>query len=340
MDQSPGVAIIGVGTRWSRQLAAVVQRSNILNLISCYARTPDHRDTFAAEFGCRSTSTLEEALETKGVEGVLITAPAHVHPEITYACAARGLHVFVEKPMALTLQEALQMKAECVKAGVVLMVNLEMRRLGSSKAMKSVIESGRLGKVVAGSAAFTLPGVISPDNWRGNRQTNRGGALMQLGIHHIDTLRYLFGEISSVRGFFAHTSAPVDIDDVAFAQLTFSNGAQVVVLSTYVSPKVYELRFYGDVANLECTVDMQVWPDARQVDERTQLSVQSASGREAVRVEPQDCLADQIDEFARCMRGETKPETGADEGIAALTVVEAALRSFTQGAPVDPRSIF
>jgi predicted dehydrogenase len=84
---------------------------------------------------------------------------------------------------------------------------------------------------------------------------------------------------------------------------------------------------------------MRVWPDANQVDARTQLTVQDREAIEPVSLKPQDVLALQADEFARAVRGLTRPETSAAEGIAALAVVEAALRSFESGEPVDPRRL-
>ena len=69
--------------------------------------------------------------------------------------------------------------------------------------MKQVIESGRLGKIAAVTTIQTLPGNFQTDNWRCHPETNPGGALMQLGIHMVETLMYLFGPITGVQGFFA-----------------------------------------------------------------------------------------------------------------------------------------
>jgi predicted dehydrogenase len=333
-----GIAMLGLG-RWSRHLARAVARVESLKLATCFTRTAEVRRQFALEFECEAAASLEAALTHPGVDAAIIAAPSQAHLELTQACAERGLHVFVEKPMANSLAQARQMTAACQKAGLVLMVGHEMRRLGSSRAMKKALEAGRLGRVVNATAVLTLTGTFQPDNWRCHRDSNPGAALMQLGIHQIETLQYLLGPVTAVQGYFAHLSATADVDDTASAQLTFANGAMGSVVASYVSPSAYELHFYGDAANMNCVVDMRVWPDALQADPRTQLNLQTNQSLEPLAITAQDVLALQLDEFARSIRGLAQPETGAQEGLAALAVVEAAMLSFERGRPVDPHSL-
>jgi predicted dehydrogenase len=331
--------MIGLGKKWSRQLAAAIGRIDTIHVVTCYARTPETRQSFASEYSCQDAPTLEAALTAPDVEAAIIAAPAHVHAEITHACVEQGIHVFVEKPMALTIEEARGMAEACDKAGLTLMVGHEMRRLGSSRAMKHIIDEGRLGRIVAATASLTLAGTFQPDNWRCRRDTNRGGALMQLGIHQIETLTYLLGPVVNVQGFFANSISPNGVDDVGIAHLTFENGMLATVSATYVSPKAYAMHIYGTHANLDCVADMRIWPDALQVDAATVLKLEAPDGREDIGIEPQDCVALQLDEFARSVRGDVKPETGAAEGVAAVAIVEAALRSFESGLSVDPRTL-
>ena len=169
-----------------------------------------------------------------------------------------GIHVFVEKAMANTYSEGLQMAAEIEKHGLVLMVGHEMRRLGSTRAIKRILEEGRLGKVAMATGVMSLAGTFVPDNWRCHRETNHGGALMQLGIHPIENLIYLLGPVIEVRGYFAHVIAAADVDDVGVATLSFENRAVATVTSNYITPTAYELHLYGDQANLNCIVDMRV----------------------------------------------------------------------------------
>lgn len=336
MEKRVGTAMIGLG-RWSRQLAAAIRRTDSLDLITCFSRAPENRQAFAADFGCRAARTLEEALTTPVVEAAIVSSPSYNHLEIARAAVENGLHVFVEKAMANTYAEGVQMASEVEAHGLVLMIGHEMRRLGSTRAMKRILEEGRLGKVVLSTGSMTLAGTFAPDNWRCHPETNHGGALMQLGIHPIENLIYLLGPVAEVQGYFAHVAAPADVDDIGVASLRFENGAVATVSSSYVSPTAYELHLYGDQANLHCVADMRVWPDALKVDLNTSLTFQTRAVCDPVAIAPQDPLREELDEFSRCVRGEAQPETGAREGLAAMAVVEAALQSFSAGRPVDPR---
>jgi predicted dehydrogenase len=333
-----GVTIIGLG-KWSRQLAKAVIRTPSLSIVTCFSRSPEGCQAFAAEFGCDAAPSLEAALTARGVEAAIIAAPGHTHCELTLACARCSVHVFVEKPMAISIEQGIEMARACEHAHVTLMVGHEFRRFGTSRAMKRVLEEGRLGGIVMAVGSFSFPGNFHPDNYRSRRATNRGGALMQLGIHHVETLRYLLGPVVSVRGLLAHVRAPADIDDVGIAELTFENGMIATVNSTFFSPTGAELHIYGEKAHMDCMYDMLAWPDALKVDPTSRLTIQTRETREAIPFEPQDVLALQLDEFARCVRGQAQPEIGAEEGLAALAVAEAALRSSGSGASIDPRSL-
>jgi predicted dehydrogenase len=118
------------------------------------------------------------------------------------------------------------------------------------------------------------------------------GPLMQLGVHHADTLQYLLGPVVRVRGAFARLVTSAEVDDVAVGALEFAAGAQGTLTSSYVSPRTYSLRLYGTAAVLDYQTEMA----------------------------------------ARCVRGTARPETGAAEALAALRVVLAAVRSHELGA--------
>ena len=157
---------------------------------------------------------------------------------------------------------------------------------------------------------------------------------MQLGIHHADTLQYWLGPVARVRGVFAHLATSAEIDDVGIAQLEFANGALGTLTSSYVSPKTYYLRLYGTEGVLDYQTEMNIWPNADQMDPATKLTIRTKTSIEQLEFEPCDMLVDELDEFARCVQGKTQPETGAREGLRALEVILSAIRSYETGAPV------
>jgi predicted dehydrogenase len=316
-----GVAVLGAGM-WAPRLAAAAQRVG-LDVVTCHCRDERRRREFAERFGCEPAPSVEEAIGHPDVEGVLIATPNDVHLEHTLASAALGRHVFVEKPIADTLEAGERMREACLDAGVVLMVGHAFRRLGAARRAKDLIDDGALGRVVLAEANMSLAGTFKPDAWRARRSRNRGGPLMQLGIHHVDTLAYWLGPVRHATGRFAHLHADADIDDVGVVQLEFESGALGTVAGSYVSPKTLSLRLLGSEAVLDYRTDFSVWPDAQALDGATTLTL----GGERVDFEERDMLAEEVGEFGRSIRGETGVETGAAEGLAALGVILQALDS-------------
>jgi predicted dehydrogenase len=129
--------------------------------------------------------------------------------------------------------------------------------------------------------------------------------------------------VQRASGRFAHVHTAAEIDDVGVVTLEFESGALASLTGSYVSPKTLSLRLLGTEAILDYRTDFSVWPDARALDGVTTLTL----GGGPVEFEERDMLAEELAEFGRCIRGEAEPETGADEGIAALGAVLQALES-------------
>lgn len=330
MNNTIGVALIGTGI-FGKRLTAAIRRTPSLRLVTCYSRNADKREAFAAEFDCQAASSFEAAIEQPEVQGVLLVTPNHVHAEQAIACAQRGKHVFVEKPIADTLADGRAIQEACATAGVILLVGHCFRRLGAARKVKQLLTEGVLGKVVLAEANFSLPATLTPDKWRYYRATCAGGPLIQLGVHHADTLQYWLGPVKRVQGSFARLATPAEIDDLGLALLEFESGARGSLSSSYVSPKTFYLRLYGTEANLAYETDMSIWPHAEQMDTATSLTLQTKSGREPVDFRPNDMFVEELAEFARCIRGEAAPETGPSEGLAALQVIRGALASHESG---------
>ncbi|MEA2444382.1 MAG: hypothetical protein QOJ12_1674 [Thermoleophilales bacterium] len=314
-----GVAIIGTGM-WAPRIAAAAARAE-LEVVTCFSRDEGRRREFAEKVGCSAAASFEAAIEHPDVQGVLLITPNQVHEQQTLACAERGRHVFVEKPIADSIAAGERMSEVCESAGVTLMVGHAFRRLGASRRAKELVDEGALGRVVLAEANFSLPGKFPPHVWRAHRESNPGGPIMQLGIHSIDTLAYLLGPIAGAAGRFAHVHTDADIDDVGVVTLEFESGALASVTGSFVSPKTLSLRLLGTEAVLDIRTDMSVWPDAEALDGVTTMTLAG----ESVEFDDHDMLAEEMVEFGRCIAGEAEPETGAAEGMVALGAVLEAL---------------
>lgn len=330
-----GIGLVGLGM-WGRRIAVAATRTQGVRLASCFARNEDARRETAADVDCRPAESIEALLDDPGVEGVLVATPNHAHREIALAAAERGKHVFVEKPMADSIEAAEEMRDACTRAGVVLFVGHCFRRLGAARASAALVRDNALGKVVLAEANFSLPGTFPPGSWRSRRATLAGGSMTQLGIHHADTLQAWLGPAVAVRGSLAHLAAPAEIDDVAAAVLEHASGARSVIGASYVSP-----RPIGSA----CTEPRPTsstgptCPSGRRrsgwTRRRPFCLIAAIGGR--VPFDGRDMLVDELEEFGGCVREGTAPETGATEGMAALRVILGVVASAEDGrtAQVD-----
>jgi UDP-N-acetyl-2-amino-2-deoxyglucuronate dehydrogenase len=316
-----GIAVVGTGM-WAPRLAEAADRAG-LDVVACFSRDEAKRRDFAERFDCLPAASFEEAVEADGVEGVVLVTPNDVHEEQALACAERGRHVFVEKPIADSVEAGERMRQACAAAGVTLMVGHAFRRLGAARRVKELLDEGALGRVVLAEANMSLPGSFKPEAWRAHRSRNPGGPIMQLGIHHVDTLSFWLGPVRRSAGRFAHIHTEANIDDVGVVTLEFESGALGSLTGSYVSPKTLSLRLLGTDAVLDYRTDFSVWPDAQALDRVTTLTLNG----EPVGFDERDMLAEELAEFGRCICGAAGPETGADEGIAALAAVLSALRT-------------
>jgi predicted dehydrogenase len=233
-----------------------------------------------------------------------------------------GVAVIGAGMWAPRLVAAARIRDACVAAGVVLSVGHGFRRLGAARRVGELVASGRLGRVVLAEATFSLPGKLGPQAWRAHRSRNPGGPLMQLGIHHVDTLLGWLGPVRRTTAVVAHVHTDADIDDVGVATFEFASGALGVLTGSYVSPHTFSVRLQGTEAVLEYRADLgAVWPDAERVDEVSTVLVDG----EEIAFEPRDMLAEELREWALAARGEAVVETGASEGIAALRVILKAV---------------
>ncbi len=158
----------------------------------------------AEQFGWQGYETDWKKLVARSDIGLIdVSTPGDSHAAIAIAAAENGKHVFCEKPLANTLAEARLMLAAVRKNNVVGMVNFNYRRVPAIQLAKSLIESGRLGKIYHWRAVYLQDWIMDPNFplvWRLQKDIAGAGTLGDLGAHIIDLARMLVGEITEVTG--------------------------------------------------------------------------------------------------------------------------------------------
>lgn len=334
MGKEFGLGIIGLGP-WSSVLAEAIGRSGGLRLRACFGRSRERGRAFAERFGCETAPTFEALVGHPGVRGVVIASPNHLHAPHAIQAARAGRHVFVEKPLAVTVKEAEATLAACRLAGVALAVGHEFRRLGSHRAVRRVLERGSLGTLLAIEVYLDMARGLSlpPEDWRADPECLPAGPLSQFGTHLADTLAYLGGPIAEVAALTSRRASPVLADDVATACLRFASGALGILRTSFVAGPSYGLRVWGTRGAVECAPDMSLWPRAHELDARTTLRLTTPAGTAPMRSGGADPVLEELEDFAAAAAGRP-PEVSGAEGLAALRVVWAAIQSARTGRRV------
>jgi len=320
------VASIGMGW-WSDVLADAIKRSGKLEIAACYSRSKEKREKFAAKYGCKAAASYEEILGDKSIEAIINTTPNSVHLDTTLAAAAARKHVFLDKPIANTVADARFITEACRQAGVVLALGYQRRRESHFRFMRSEIEKGSFGRLVNAEANISRDrlGKIDLNSWRYTAEGMPGGVMLQIGIHYTDVLEYLMGPVQAVSGRFVRLVLPGDNPDVASLVLEHESGALSTLNASYASAsEYYLLNLYGKEATALF--------DSHQ---GLRLVKRGSDRVEKIATRTSDPIVEELEEFARAVRGECEPEMDGERSTRSLAVILAGIRSAKEGRRVE-----
>jgi predicted dehydrogenase len=236
-ERTVSLALVGCGT-FAEDVVAVLRQLPEAHIVAVCDVNPNAAEAFGTRLGVPCFTELEHLLACSAAEAVVIMTPHSTHHELAVASAQAGRHVFCEKAMATSVAECHAIIAAADAHGVKLMVGHKRRLRPAFATMGQVLRSGILGK----AQVLTVTGYHDREmhGWWATRSAV-GGLLFWAGVHDVDTLRFLCGEVDSVyavAGPKTHTNS--DYADSVSAILQFRSGA---VGSLQVSP-YYPLRQY------------------------------------------------------------------------------------------------
>jgi predicted dehydrogenase len=199
------------------------------------------RETFSNQFGVKTYHDYKALLADAEVDLVYIFLPHCDCAEAAIACAERGIHVVVEKPVAHTAADAAAIAAACAKNNVLFSTPYLWRYHPVIRQMKKAIDSGVLGRIVGCEGRCAAGGlhryIEGNSEWMLDPAKSGGGPMYNLGVHWIDLYRWLLGsEISEVIGRNVKVNPAYKIEDNSFAIATFENGATLALDISYTVP--------------------------------------------------------------------------------------------------------
>ena len=334
------LGIIGGGSI-SETHARAARAIDGVEIAAFYGDNYEKTAQLSQRYGGAIYRDFESFLNHRPMELVIIGSPSALHAEQGIAAARRGLHVLTEKPIDVTTVQADALINECERAQVKLGVCFQDRVAPDIARLKQLIDAGRIGAPILCSGYvkwYRPPDYYADSRWRGTRALDGGGALMNQGVHTIDLLLWLMGNVERVYAKTLTALHEIEVEDTVVATLEFRNGAVgTIEAGTSIYPG-YKRRI--EVTGSEGTIVMEhdriVAADLR-ISDPTLVSQgegnTNASASSPIVSDPSG-HSRLIEDFLRAIQTGRPPICDGREGRRSVELIEAIYESSRKGLPV------
>lgn len=250
MSRKIRTAIIGCG-KVGHFHAKAFQQLERSELVACWNHRLPRAQAFAEQYGIRPYDDLEKMVRECGVEAAAICTPHPNHVETAVRLAQLGVHIAIEKPLAVSLRDCDAIIAAANAAGVVGTTICQRRFYRPSLRVKEAIDAGKIGKPILGSVnmlGWRDMDYYRSDPWRGTWKGEGGGVLVNQAPHQFDLLLWYMGEVESLFGMWDTLNHPqLEVDDTAVAAIRFRSGALgTLCVSNAQNPALFgNVRVHG-----------------------------------------------------------------------------------------------
>lgn len=316
-----------------------MRASGMFDLVACCDRDEAKLREVCELEEAGAAPSYEAMLDTPGLEAVVISTGVDSHAPFALEAMRRGLHVFVEKPLCSSVEEARELLQVAGETGCIFgSGHNNISRYAVAALVREWMESGKLGTVAAFEQNSSHSGglEIRPGDWRGIREKNPGGMLMQCGVHALHMLQELFGPVESLSAMMRDDVNPAtETADVANVLVRMKGGILGTLNCYHVTAYVHEFRIFGTRGNLYVdTQDRRVWFQPRlrnQLEERVEIPVPESR--------PEDLFAN-LTSWAGAIRGAGKPDPDLEAAVRAVVPVFAAQVAATESREVKIEEVW
>jgi len=269
-------ALVGCG-RISKRHSELLGENQIAGaqLVAVCDKIVSKAQVIADKYSIPVYSCLHDMMKAEKIDVVVVLTESGLHAQHTIELAPYGAHVVVEKPMALTLDDADAMIEACDKHGVKLFVVKQNRFNVPIVQLRKALDQGRFGKLIMGTVRVRWcrpQAYYDQDSWRGTWAYD-GGVLTNQASHHVDLLEWMMGDVESVFAKSKHALADIEAEDTAVVILKFRNGALgVIEATTAIRPKDLEgsISILGETGSVEvggfAVNEMKTWNFSATLD--------------------------------------------------------------------------
>ncbi len=338
-DVTLRLGIIGAGNI-SRTHVLAARELEGAEVVAYWGRDYTKAASMAREFGGVPFRELDGLLSHRPIDAVIIGTPSGTHADQAMLAAQRGLHVLVEKPLDVDVARIDSLLAECDRARVTLAVVFQDRTAPDLVWLKHVVDERCLGAPLLVSAQvkwYRPPEYYASSTWRGRWALDGGGALMNQGIHTVDLLLWLVGDVARVSAITRTNLHAIEVEDTAVACLEFASGAVGTLEVTTAAYPGFPRRIAltgsdgtimieGDrVASVDLRAPMALPPSEGSTNASASSPVVSdVRGHRRV-----------IADFVDAVRQSRPPLCDGRDGRRSVALVDAAYRSARERRPVS-----
>ncbi len=323
-------ALIGASTI-ARQYMVGAIRAQQGEIVSVLSGSAERAQAFADEHQIpQSVADLDALLANPQVDAVYISTTNEKHLPQALAAIKAGKHVLCEKPLALTLEDAAAMVCAAEGAGLVFATNHHLRCSGSHRAVRALIASGRIGRVLSlrlHHAVFLPPHL---QGWRINAPAAGGGVIPDITVHDADVARFLLGEDpDSVVAQMTSSGLGEGVEDSAMSVWAMPSGAMVMSHESFTHP------FAGSGLEVHGTEGSIFARDIMTQNPIGSIELVTASGREVIGFDHHDLYAEGVRRFHAAVAGQGEPAATGLDGVKSLAVALAVRDAAARGMRVE-----
>ncbi|MBT3605367.1 MAG: Gfo/Idh/MocA family oxidoreductase [Candidatus Latescibacteria bacterium] len=325
-------ALIGAGMIGELH-AKVISNMKGADLVAVCSHDLDRAKRLTDLYGGEPTTDFDSLIAREDVDAITICTASGEHALYGIPAAQAGKHVMVEKPIDISLEKADALIQTCTANNVKLGVIFQLRFLDISQEVKQALTDGTLGKLVMADCymKFYRPqDYYDNSRWKGTIALDGGGALINQGVHGLDLLLYLAGDIASVKaytGMLAHQD--IEVEDTCVAAVKYTNGALgVIQATTSIHPDFQQrIELHGTEGTIiiEGTEDLWIehWETFKDGKRKTESKTIEVSGAHAVLEEGGEGHERQFEDFITAIRKNLEPLVNGPEGRRSLSAVRA-----------------
>jgi len=329
MTKKIGWGIVGLGSIAKGAHLPAINKSENSELIAVCSRSESKAKEWAKQFGAKKAySDYSRMIRDPEIDVIDITTPNFLHCEETVLAAEQGKNVFCEKPMAPTVKECEEMIAACKKNHVKLMIGYMLRFKPHHIKIRELMKSGEFGTLFFGRAQWHL--WLSDEEQTFHKDTKLIGEippLQDIGVHCIDTLRFLMGDVVEVKAY-ADTIIHKYADTIALILLKLEGSAYAFVdtsFCTRFTSKPQKLEMYGTKGSIFA---------ATIGGSGGKLETFTADGWKSHEILEENMFLKEITHFSDCVLNDAESMISGEEGLKTQKVVAAAIESHKKGLNV------